>query len=246
MDSLLFEQACQRAIHKVQGQNGIGTLSEKTVHAVLKNYYAPNESWHEQRVANFVADAYTGTEIFEIQTRNFGALRRKLDAFLPLCDVTVVYPVAHSKYLRYIDKESGEISARRKSPKTGTPYAVFPELYRIKPYILHKHFHLKISLLDVEEYRFLDGWSADKKKGASRQDALPLALWNEIVIDSVKDYSALIPQNLPQSFSTKDFKAAAHVSQPLACTALNILYAVKAVVRTGKQGNLYLYEKAEG
>lgn len=246
MDQQLFEQACSRAIHTVQAQNGIGTLSEKTIHAVLKNYYAPDESWHEQRVANFVADAYTGKEIFEIQTRNFNTLRRKLDAFLPLCDVTVVYPVAHTKYLRYIDRESGEISAPRKSPKTGNPYAVFPELYRIKPYLSHEHFHLRIALLDVEEYRFLDGWSTNKKKGASRSDALPLAFWDEVIIDSLKDYRRLIPENLPATFSTKDFKKAAHVSQPLAATALNVLFAAKAVVRTGKQGNLYLYEKSKG
>lgn len=243
MDQQLFEQACSRAIHSVQAQNGIGTLAEKTIHSVLKNYYAPDERWHEKKVANFVADAYSGTEIFEIQTRNFNTMRRKLEAFLPLCDVTVIYPVAHTKYLRYIDQDSGEITAPRKSPKTGNPYSVFPELYKIKPYLLHNHFHLRIALLDVEEYRFLDGWSKDRKKGATRSDAFPLAFFQEVAIDSLEDYAKLIPPGLPDQFSTKDFKKAAHVSQPLASTALNILYAVNAVVRTGKKGNLYLYEK---
>lgn len=243
MDSKRFEQARDKVIHKTQEQNGIGTLSEKTVHAVLKNYYAADERWHEQKVAGFVADAFTGSEIIEIQTRNFNTLRRKLEAFLPLYDVTVVYPVAHTKYLRYIDPATGEITPPRKSPKPGRAYQIFPELYRIKSYLNHEHLHIRIALLDVEEYRFLDGWSTNKRKGASKSDALPLDFFEEVVLDSTTDYAKLLPADLPETFSTKDYKKAARVSQSLAAVALNILLAVNAVERVGKQGNLYLYQK---
>ena len=41
-------------------RQGIGTLSEKTVHAVMKNYYAPDTDMHEIPIENFVADIYTG------------------------------------------------------------------------------------------------------------------------------------------------------------------------------------------
>ena len=44
-------------------RQGIGTLSEKTVHAVMKNYYAPDTDMHEIPIENFVADIYTGQEI---------------------------------------------------------------------------------------------------------------------------------------------------------------------------------------
>ena len=37
-------------------RQGIGTLSEKTVHAVMKNYYAPDTDMHEILIENFVAD----------------------------------------------------------------------------------------------------------------------------------------------------------------------------------------------
>ena len=65
-------------------RQGIGTLSEKTVHAVMKNYYAPDTDMHEIPIENFVADIFTGQEIIEIQTRAFNKMRLKLDAFLPL------------------------------------------------------------------------------------------------------------------------------------------------------------------
>ncbi|MDE7298098.1 MAG: hypothetical protein K2N94_04625, partial [Lachnospiraceae bacterium] len=217
-------------------------LSEKTIHAVLKNYYVPDANCHEQRLAGFVADAYTGREIYEIQTRNFNTLRRKLDAFLPLCNVNIVYPVAHTKYLRYIDRETGAVTAPRKSPKTGTPYAVFQELYRIKNYLLHEHIHIRIALLDVEEYRFLEGPNRNRRKGATKSDAFPLTFHKEIVLNSPADYAALLPDGLPDAFTTKDFKTAARVSQPLAAVSLNILNFLDVVRRTGKRGNLYVYE----
>ena len=72
-------------------RQGIGTLSEKTVHAVMKNYYAPDTDMHEIPIENFVADIYNGQEIIEIQTRAFNKMRRKLDAFLPLYPVTIGY-----------------------------------------------------------------------------------------------------------------------------------------------------------
>ncbi len=242
MDTALFIQARDKIIHQSPGQNGIGTLSEKTVHAVLKNYYVPEESCHEQKVAGFVADAFTGSEIVEIQTRNFNTLRRKLEAYLPLYDVTIVYPVARTRYLRYIHPETGEITPPRKSPKTGRAYQIFPELYRIKSFLNHEHLHIRIALLDVEEFRFLDGSGADKKKGATKSNAFPLDFIQEITLLSPADYTQLLPEGLPTPFSTKDYKKAAHITQSVASVALNILLAVDIVERVGKEGNLYLYQ----
>ena len=116
-----FEAAKEKIIGKSRDRNGIGTLSEKTVHAVMKNYYAPDEDMHEIPVENCVADIYTGTDIVEIQTRSFNRMRQKLDRFLPLYPVTIVYPIPYVKTLFWIDEESGEISAGRKSPLKGNP-----------------------------------------------------------------------------------------------------------------------------
>ena len=62
---------------------------------------------HEIPIENFVADIFTGQEIIEIQTRAFYKMRRKLDAFLPLYPVTIVYPIPHIKWLSWIDEETG-------------------------------------------------------------------------------------------------------------------------------------------
>lgn len=92
----------------------------KTVHAVLKAFYESDPEHQEIPVENFVADILRDGEIIEIQTRGFNKLRRKLDTFLKYYPVTIVYPIVHTKYLYWIDEETGEISSKRKSPKTGT------------------------------------------------------------------------------------------------------------------------------
>lgn len=241
MDKQLFEKICDDVIGQRQGMNGIGTLGEKTVHAVLKNYYSPDHINHEIRVGGFVADICTGSEIIEIQTRQFDKLRRKLTAFLEFAPVTIVYPVPYHKYLRWVNPQTGEISPPRKSPKTGTPYAIFDELYKIKQYLDNPNLHLMIVMINLEEYKFLDGWSADKKKGASRCDRIPTELVSELTINSPADYHLLIPDEIEEGFTSREFKKATKLPMKQAQTALHVLNYVGAIDRIGKKGNSFIY-----
>ena len=127
-----FEEARKKIIGADRKRMGIGTLSEKTVHAVLKNYYEPDEDKQEIPIENFVADIYNNGQIIEIQTGQFSRMREKLKTFLPLYPVTIVYPIPREKWLIWIDEESGEASPKRKSPAKGNPYVAFTELYRVK------------------------------------------------------------------------------------------------------------------
>jgi len=81
IDKTLFDHTKNKIVGSQRMRQGIGTLSEKTVHAVMKNYYAPDTDMHEIPIENFVADIYTGQEIIEIQTRAFNKMRRKLTLF---------------------------------------------------------------------------------------------------------------------------------------------------------------------
>ena len=182
IDELRFEAAKNRVIGINRERQGIGTLSEKTVHAVLKNYYAPDTDMHEIPIENFVADIFTGTEIIEIQTRSFQVMRRKLDAFLKIYPVTIVYPIPHVKWLSWIDEESGEMSPKRKSPKKGNPYVAFKELYKIRPFLKNENLRFRFALIDMEEYRLLNGWSKDKRKAVSAMTGSRCSLWRKSVL----------------------------------------------------------------
>ena len=240
-----FEQAKERVIGIARERQGIGTLSEKTVHAVLKRYYAPDEDMHEIPIENYVADIYTGTEIIEIQTRQFNRMREKLDTFLCLYPVTIVYPIPRYKWLIWIDEESGELSKPHKSPVKGNPYMAFAELYKIKAYLRNPNLHLKFVLLDMEEYRLLNGWSQDKKRGSCRYDRIPSRLVEEVCVDSFRDYMQCVPYELEEPFTSQQFAKAAHIRKETAQIALNILTYVECVERIGKKGQSYLYQVRE-
>lgn len=242
MDKLKFHEACDKIINAERERNGIGTLGEKTLHAVLKNYFEPHGDNQEIKIGGYVADIVGENGVIEIQTRQFNKLLKKLEAFLEFSDVTVVYPMAEIKYLRWLDIDTGELSQRRKSPRKAKIYDVFPELYKIKYTLDNPRFHLCLCMLEVEEIRYLNGWSKDQKRGSSRCDRIPIELTNEIYINNVNDFGIFIPDDLPESFTSKDYSNCCKISRPLAQTALNILTYLEIVKRTGKNGNTIIYK----
>ena len=242
-DYSLFEMACRKICDNEKTRDSIGILKEKTVHAVLKNYLVPNEEWHEIKCKRLVADIFYEGEIIEIQTAGFDKLRKKLDVFLKDYHVTVVYPIPVNKDLYWIEEYTGEIKDQRKSPKKGSKYDCFHELYKIKNYLTHPNFHLRLILMDVEEYRLLNGWSQDRKKGSVRYDRIPKSLVDDIFINNQNDYKQFFPQTLSEEFTSKDYKKHTKLTEKNARTALNVLYYLEAVERIGKKGNSYIYKR---
>jgi len=221
---------------------GIGTLSEKTLHSILKNYFEPYPENHEIKVGGFVADIVSEKGIIEIQTRQFNKLLKKLNAFLEVCEVTIVYPIAEIKWLHWIDLETGETSKKRKSNRKGMPCDIFFELYKIKSVLKNPRLKLCICMLEIEEYRYLNGWSKDKKKGSSRCDRIPVNIFNEINIEYTEDYKKLIPDGLAKEFSAKDFAKKSRLSVSHSQIALNVLNFLEVVTRIGKKRNAFIYQ----
>ena len=251
MDKEAFEQAKLKVLLNKHDPHGFGTLQEKTVHAVMKLYYEPNIDYHEVPIEGYIADIYTGSRIIEIQNGNFNRLRDKLKTFLPEYEVRVVFPIPHNKWLIYMDEESGELSGKRKSPITGSIYSAFPELYKIKEYLTHPNLSFAFPLIDMDEYRLLSsrgrGRSRGRNKGkrGSRYDRMPLDLYDEIIIERCEDFIQVIPYELNETFTVKEFAAAAHIHRDLAQVTLHILYNMGLVDRPGKRSREYLYEVVE-
>lgn len=244
MDRKIFHQAIERIVNQERERYGIGTLSEKTVHAVVKHYMEPNEDYHEVPLEGFVADIFREDAVTEIQTAHFNVLRRKLDKFLPLYPVTIVYPIPAVKWVIWVDPGSGTEVSRRKSPKKGSPYQAFNELYKIKSYLGDPNLRILFLFIDMEETRLLDGWSRDKKRGATKYDRIPLELVDEMLFERVEDYRMMIPPEL-SGFTTREYAKSTKIPLSHAQTALNIFYYLNVVERIGKKGNSYLYEVRE-
>lgn len=245
MDKDAFEQAKLKVLLKQNDPHGFGTLREKTVHAVMKLYYEPDEDYHEVPIEGYIADIYTGERIIEIQNGNFNKLRPKLAVFLPSYPVTVVLPIPHHKWVIWMDEESGELSKKHKSPITGTAYHAFPELYKIKQYLGHPNLSFAFPLVDMDEYRLLNGWSKNKKRGSSRYDRMPLTLFDEVLIERTEDFIQFVPYELAEPFTTKEFAQTAGIHRDLAGVILPLLVHMGILERNGKRGREYLYEMTE-
>ena len=129
-DKERFCEACHAVCGSVPSRNRIGVLSEKTLHSVIKRFIEPNEALQEVKVGGYYADIKNENGIFEIQTRSFTKLRAKLTSYLETEKETVVYPIRAVKRLIWIDAQTGELTAPRKSPKRGSYFDAFPELYK--------------------------------------------------------------------------------------------------------------------
>lgn len=241
MDKQAFYEACEKIIGQQRERNGIGTLGEKTLHAVLKNYFEPHSENHEIKVGRFVADIVGEQGVIEIQTRQFNKLLVKLENFLEFCDVTVVYPMPALKYVSWLDVDTGELSAKHKSPRKYRLYDVFPELYKIKYTLDNPRFHLCLCFLEMDEIRYLNGWSKDKKRGSSRCDRIPRDIIEEVRFDCVEDYRRFLPDSLPERFTSADYAKACKISRQLASTGLNLLSYLELVERVDRVKQSYVY-----
>ena len=97
--------------------SGIGLLNEKPLHASLKQWYAEPGDEFEVRVDGFVVDIVRGPQLLEIQTANFGAMKRKLATLLETHSLRLIYPIPFEKWIVKSGRKQGESSSRRKSPR---------------------------------------------------------------------------------------------------------------------------------
>lgn len=161
-----FQQAKKAVLSANRHNKGIGTLSEKTVHSVLKKFFEPEEDNHEVALEGYFADIYNENGVIEIQTRSFERLREKLAVFLNHYPVTIVYPMPCNKWVFWVDEQTGEVSEPRKSPRHYTVYDAFTELYKIKQYLHHPQLTIKLVLMDMQEYKTLQQRFVPKKESA--------------------------------------------------------------------------------
>lgn len=249
--SLKFADSIERFSRHDYKRNSIGILQEKTIHSVVKDFYAEKEEYKEIPVNGYVADICNGHDIIEIQTAGFGRLREKLAAFLPGHHVTIVYPMQYQKWVVWIDPDTGELVKRNKSNITGSPLMAFKELYRIKTFLCHPDVSIILTMIDYDEYRYLNGWSKDRKHGSHRYDRFPIGLRREYVLESPEDYKAIISGyisdgQLNEHFLCTELAKAAKVRRTYASFAINVLSYMNILFSEEKNGRAKLYKLTDG
>lgn len=225
---------------QARARESIGTYKEKTLHSALKYYYGGRNAT-EARIGKYVADAVSEDGIYEIQSAAFYRMKDKLEAFLSVSAVTVVFPIASTKYISWIDTSTGAVLSRNRSPKKGSIYKILPEIYSLRGFLSEPRLSFVAALADCEEYRYADGWSRDGKKGATKIDIVPTALKDELFLRAAEDYAAFIPEDLPEEFTSFDYAKKTRLPRGDAQKALLVLTDTGTVERTGRNANKIIY-----
>jgi hypothetical protein len=228
----------------------IGTLAEKSLHAQLKQLYAQPGDLFEYALDGYVIDiarppgAGSAEEhrCIEIQTRNLSAMKAKLGVLLARRPVHVVFPIAQQCTIARMDAQ-GAIISRRRSPKHGSVYHIFPELVGLPSLIHHPHFTLEVLLIAEEQVWRDDGLGSWRRRRWSIYDRRLLAPLSATVLARPQDFGALLPPELPDPFTAKGLAAAIAQPQRLGQKMAYCLRQMGVVAVVGKQGNALLYAR---
>ena len=98
-------------------------------------------------------------------------------------------------------------------------------------------------MIDVEEYRLLNGWSKDRKKGSTRYDRIPKALVDEYFLGSPQEYNCMIPETLQEEFSVKDYAKAAKLAPRYAQNAIQVMKHIGVIEQIRTEGRAYIYKQ---
>ena len=241
-DPVRFLRAREAVLGESFSSGGIGTLSEKSLHRILKCYIEPDTSRHEVEYGTSILDVKNGEGIFEVQTRGYDKLLPKLSRLLRTEHVTVVCPLATDKTIRWLDRESGELTAPKRSPKRECIFDAFKMLFGIRGVISHENLSVRIMYLRVEEFRNLDGYGKDRKRRSTRLERIPNEIIAELTLKSAEDYASLLPSELPQEFVASELSGLIKRTSRYTFYILKLLTSVGAIAEAGKRGRAQLYK----
>lgn len=223
----------------------IGTLNEKPLHEALKKWYARPKDRFEVPVDGSVVDIVRGKHLIEIQTRNFSAIKRKLEKLLKNHKVRLVYPIAREKWIvKGLNADSGKV-ARRRSPRRGDYTDVFNELIRCPHLVAHPNFSLELLLIEEEELRCYDGVKGWRRGFWVTEERRLLKVVESHVFKTPADFTVFLPQKLAESFTVAELAAAVLKPRRMAQKMAYCLSRCDCLEPAGKRGNAILYRRVE-
>lgn len=246
MDNELFELAVEAA-RRIPAKDVIGTKSEHRVHGALKYYFQPNDAFHEIKLDGFICDATDAeqNEVFEIQTRAFDRLKKKLSVLLLSHPVTVIYPVIVKKRIIATYEESGETHVRS-SPKRAKESDIFAELFKIKELLCYPALKFKLVIMTADEFRIFSGTKSQRRpfQKPISVERVPTELIGIKTLTYPDSYSAIIPDDIENGFCSADLAKARGISRSGASYILHLLTELGFVKRVGRNKKGYVYERS--
>jgi hypothetical protein len=222
-------------------QTSIGTLHEKSLHATLKLWYKESKDKIETRVENYIIDIVRDDLLIEIQTKNFSAIKRKLEKLVSNHKILLVYPIVKDKWIINVDL-SQRIISKRLSPIHHSYVDIFEELVRIPELISNPNFSIELPLVQIEEYRKNDGKGSRRRRGWSIFDQKLVKVLEKKAFYTPIDFLMLKPTSLKTPFTNKDLADSLNKPLYLAQKMTYCLRKMGVIIIAGKKGRSFLFD----
>ena len=233
-DAEYFEALCRADSVHIHARQGIGRLSEKRLHRIVKSFVAEDVSTHETPVGRYVADALSDGEIFEIQTKAFSRLSPKLEYYLEQTPykINVIYPVIRNRKIIRIEPETGEVLRKQTSPKHGVSAAALPELFYIRHLLPCDRISIKLMFIDAEEYRYSERVRY-RRSGAYDSELFPVSLVDIEEYNTPDDFVRFIPSDR-ERFTASEYSNFIKLTGRRLYAALALLCSLGVLRKEGK------------
>jgi len=219
-------------------------VTEQTLHQQLKQVYSGDGGLVEAQVSGYRVDVLKDGVMVEVQTQGFYSLRRKIRELASIGRLRLVYPVARRKWIVKLSKEH-QLLSRRRSPKRGRVEDVFNQLVYVPNLLVSPGFEVEVALVDLEEVRVERGRRRRRRRW-SVYDRRMLEFVDSRLFSSPEELGALLPESLPQAFTSRELSRELGITVGLARRMLYTLYHMGQVERCGKVGRSYLYRNPQG
>ena|SRR5215471_1411366 len=223
----------------------IGLVNEKSLHSALKQWYARPGDRLESPLDGYIVDILRGNHVIEIQTRSFASIKRKVRDLTCRYRVTLIYPVAHERWILEVPRTLSGAIVRRKSPKRQAVNQLFEELVSFPDLLKCPNFSIEVVSLQEEQLRYYDTPRPGKKRTWRIVERKLLRVLERYLFDAPSDLWQLIPSSLPDPFETSQL--ASVVGRPR-WFAQKIAYCLRhcgATRAIGKQGNSVVYSRLD-
>jgi hypothetical protein len=225
--------------------SSVGTVNESSLHAEIKEWYGQAGDKFETNVGGYIIDIVRGDLLIEIQASHFHSIKKKLARLLPNYPVRLVYPIAAHKWISRYRSDMGVLLQRRKSPKRGRIEDLFTELRYMPAIPIIPNFSIEILLIDQEDIWIDDGRGSWRNKYWSLFDRKLLQVHSKKLLSSAKDYIHLLPDPLPNPFTSLDVANQAKISRKIAVNMLYCLLQMKKISVVGTKGRSRSYSIIE-
>jgi hypothetical protein len=210
-------------------------MQETTLHADLKEIYRLEGGITETWVDGYLIDIVKPDLLIEVQTRNLGALKKKLEDLLDDYPLRLVYPIAQEKFI-VLKSVDGKLIRRRLSPKKGRLEDLFYELVFIARWAKHPNFSFEVLLISEEEQRIQDGQGSWRRKGISIQDRRLNKIIGCHLFSRPTDYRLLLPSGLIDPFTNLQLANFLSIPYRLASKMTYTLSQIDILELDGKKG----------